>query len=305
MERLFAFLQAQGIKNVELYGYPGNPFPSSGNPQGNRQGMLDLRALGDQYGLRFPARHGSLSESTWEGEIAAAKILGQEMVGEGGTGGAGGLGTLQQTLQTAQQLDKLGKRSVEAGVGPAYFHNHNSEFSTRFTDDGVLKSAWEIVMDHTDPRYVAGQIDIGWAVCGASGHATPSDAGVGAAYVNSMIQKFGSRVISFHVKDMAASGIRPDCGDADQRTAGQGDINFAPMFASAKNKTKYYFIERDPVGLGGATNFNPFRNTAESAAAVRGDSRPVAEGQPEVLPLGAQGHAGGRQPGPDRRHQRR
>src|SRR4051812_26253980 len=91
MERLFAFLQAQGIKNVELYGYPGNPFPSGSAPQGNRQGLLDLRALGDKYGLRFPARHGSLSESTWEGEITAAKILGQEMVGEGGTGGAGSL----------------------------------------------------------------------------------------------------------------------------------------------------------------------------------------------------------------------
>ena len=131
------------------------------------------------------------------------------MVGSGGAGDAGGLGTLQQTLQTAQQLNKLGKRSVEAGVGPVYFHNHNSEFSTRFTDDGVLKSAWEIVMDHTDPRWVAGQIDIGWAVCGASGHATPPDPAVGADYVNRMIQKFGRRVISFHVKDMAASGIRP------------------------------------------------------------------------------------------------
>ena len=30
----------------------------------------------------------------------------------------------------------------------------------------MLKSAWEIVMDHTDPRWVAAQIDIGWAVCG-------------------------------------------------------------------------------------------------------------------------------------------
>ena len=32
LERVFAFLQARGIKNVELYGYPGNPFPSGGNP---------------------------------------------------------------------------------------------------------------------------------------------------------------------------------------------------------------------------------------------------------------------------------
>ena len=283
LERLFAFLQAQGIKNVELYGYPGNPFPSSGTPQGNRQGLLDLRALGDKYGIRFPARHGSLSEGTWDGEIAAAKILGQEMVGEGGADGAGGLGSLAQTLTTAQQLNKLGKRSVEAGVGPAYFHNHNSEFSTRFTDNGSLKSAWEIVMDHTDPRYVSAQIDIGWAVCGSSGHATPSDPAVGAAYVNSMIQKFGSRVVSFHVKDMAASGIRPDCGDGDQRTVGQGAINFAPMLASAKGKTKYYFVERDPVGLGGATNFNPFRNTAESAIAMKGDPAPSLKASPTLF----------------------
>src|SRR3954454_9532270 len=277
LERLFAFLQAQGIKNVELYGYPGNPFPS------NRQGILDLRALGDEYGLRFPARHGSLSESSWDAEIAASKLLGQEMVGEGGTGGAGSLDTLAQTLATAQQLNKLGKRSVEAGVGPAYFHNHNSEFSTRFTDDGVLKSAWEIVMDHTDARYVAAQIDIGWAVCGASGYSGTTNPAAGAAYVNQMIQKFGRRIVSFHVKDMVGSGIRPDCGDGDQRTAGQGDINFAPLFASAKGKTKYYFAERDPVALGGVTNFNPFRNTAESASAMKGDPAPSLKASPKFF----------------------
>ena len=177
MERLFAFLQANDIKNVELYGYPGNPFPTDGNPQGNLQGSVALRALGDKYGIRFPARHGGLSEGRWDGEIAHAKILGQDHIGDGSSAGAGGLGSYTQTLATAAQLNKLGKRSVEAGVGPAYFHNHNAEFSTRFTDtqgDGQLKSAWEIVMERTDPRWVVAQIDIGWAVCGASGHATRS-----------------------------------------------------------------------------------------------------------------------------------
>ena len=77
------------------------------------------------------------------------------------------------------------------------------------------------------------------------------------AYVNQMIQKFGRRVISFHVKDMVASGIRPSCGDADQRVLGTGGINFAPLFASGKNKTRYYFSERDPVGLGGADELQP------------------------------------------------
>ena len=37
------------------------------------------------------------------------------------------------------------------------------------------------------------------------------------------------------------------------------------MFAAAKNRVKYYFAERDPVAIGGPTNFNPFINTANSA----------------------------------------
>ena len=75
-------------------------------------------------------------------------------------------------MQTAVQLNKLGKRSVEMGLGPAYFHNHAAEFGAtqRFMDNGVLKSGWEILMERTDPRWVVAQIDIGWAVCGGSGH---------------------------------------------------------------------------------------------------------------------------------------
>ncbi|RKQ93231.1 sugar phosphate isomerase/epimerase [Solirubrobacter pauli] len=292
MERLFAFLKANDIKNVELYGYPGNPFPSDSSPQGNLQGTMDLRALGDKYGIRFPGRHGSLNESRWDAEIAHAKILGQDHIGEGSSGGAGGLGSYTQTLATATQLNKLGKRSVEAGLGPAYFHNHAGEFSTRFIDaqgDGTNKSAWEIVMERTDPRWVVAQIDIGWAVCGASGHATPVDPGVGASYVNQMIQKFGRRVVSFHVKDMAAGGISPSCGDNDQRVLGQGAINFAPMFSSAKNKTRYYFSERDPVALGGATNFNPFTNAGDGAKAMRGDPKPSLKASPKLFPSVAKG----------------
>ena len=102
---------------------------------------MALRALGDKYGIRFPARHGGLSEGRWDGEIAHAKILGQDHIGDGSSAGAGGLGSYTQTLATATQLNKLGKRSVEAGVGPAYFHNHNAEFSTRFTDTRVTASS--------------------------------------------------------------------------------------------------------------------------------------------------------------------
>ena len=85
LERVFQFLQSRQIKNIELYGYTGNPFPGT-NPQTplNRTGLLALRALGDQYGLRFRGRHGNLTEANWANQIEASKILGQDHIGEAG-----------------------------------------------------------------------------------------------------------------------------------------------------------------------------------------------------------------------------
>ena len=51
--------------------------------------------------------------------------------------------------------------------------------------------------------------------------------------------------------------IRPTCGNDDQRELGLGEINFAPMFAAAKNRVKYYLSERDPVALGGPDELQP------------------------------------------------
>ncbi len=282
LERVFAFLQSRGIKDVELYGYGGNPFPgTNANATLNIAGLQALRALGDQYGLRFTGRHGNLTEANWDNQIIASKILGQDHIGESGFANPPGFNSHANALAQAQLLNRLGKRSVEAGLGPAYFHNHQAEFQTRFLDNGVLKSAWEIIMERTDPRWVVAQIDVGWAVCGASGHANPVDPAVGAAYVIAMINKFSTptsstnRIVSFHVKDV--DNVRPTCGNPDQRELGQGDIDYTPIFAAAKNRVKYYFSERDPVPVTppNPTNFNPFINTANSALAMKSDPAPV------------------------------
>ena len=273
LERVFQFLQAKGIKKVELYGYPGNPFPGTNPSQAlNVSGLQALRALGDQYGLRFPGRHGNLNEPNWANQIAASKILGQDHIGEAGfPGGAGAYNSYAGAMNTAALLNRLGKRSVEAGVGPAYFHNHQQEFNTRLMENGVLKPAWEIIMDHTDPRYVSAQIDIGWAVCGLA-FGSPPDSATAQTEITRLVNKYTNRIVSFHVKDMV--DIRPTCGDADQRQLGLGEVNFAPMFAAAKNRVKYYLSERDPVGIGGPTNFNPFTNTEASANSLK--SAPAA-----------------------------
>ena len=85
LERVFAWLQSKGVKNVELYGYPGNPFPGT-NPATpvDTAGLQALKALGDQYGLRFPGRHGNLTEANWDNQIIASKIVGQDHIGEAG-----------------------------------------------------------------------------------------------------------------------------------------------------------------------------------------------------------------------------
>ena len=146
LERVFAFLQSQDVRNVELYGYPGHPFPST-TAAGNQAGLDALKALGDRYGLRFPGRHGNLlQETNWDNQIAAARTVGQTHVGESGLpNGTNGYNTWDRLLATAQQLNRLGKRSVEAGLGPAYFHNHNDEFSRRYTDWGATcATTWSI-----------------------------------------------------------------------------------------------------------------------------------------------------------------
>jgi sugar phosphate isomerase/epimerase len=285
LERVFAFLESIGVKNVEAYGYPGNPFPGT-NPATplNTAGLQSLRALGDRYNLRFSGRHGNLTEANWDNQIAASKIMGQDHIGEAGfPGGNNSFNSYANVLNLVQTLNRLGKRSYEAGLGPAYFHNHELEFSVRYMDNGVLKSAWEIVMERTDPRYVGAQIDIGWAICGVT-YQTPTDLALNNAEIVRLINKFQSRVISYHVKDMEGDVVDSDCGNNDQREIGLGDVDFGPMFAAAKDRSKYYLMERDPVGIGGPTNFNPFINTANSVRAMKSDPAPVLKAYPQQFP---------------------
>ena len=57
----------------------------------------------------------------------------------------------------------MGKKAVEAGVGPVYIHNHTGEFDTKYVDNGVLKYAYDILMERTDPRYVTAELDVFWS----------------------------------------------------------------------------------------------------------------------------------------------
>ena len=55
------------------------------------------------------------------------------------------------------------------------------------------------------------------------------------------------------------------------------------MFAAAANRSRYYLMERDPVGIGGPTNFNPFTNADNSLKAMRGNPAPTLFAAPQLF----------------------
>ena len=220
LETVLAALKDAGYSAVEPYSFHGIT-------------AQQFRALLDEYDLRAVARHGGQNT----GEIPNAKILGQEYVGSGGTAPSG-IGSLAATLASADELDAWGKASVEAGTGKAYIHNHGGEFTTQYSYEGEMTSAWEILMQETDPRYVAAEIDVFWA--------TQADADVPA-----LLDEYGDRVEMLHIKD----GLPPYDGNT-QTAVGAGDIDWDPILAAAEDHVRWYHVELDPPGSYPAGEYN-------------------------------------------------
>jgi sugar phosphate isomerase/epimerase len=227
LEFVFAFLSEVGYRNIEPYSFHGLT-------------AEQFKALADEYGLAVPSRHMSTSEANWDANLADAKLLGQRWTGSGGFASPG-TGTYENTLATAQTMNRLGERSVKNGTGPIFGHNHDGEFLTRYVDtqgDGTLKSAWQILVENTDPRWVTFQLDVGWATIGGEDPVA-------------LIEQFGDRIELLHVKDVA------DIASRTQTTVGQGIVDWAGVFAAAQGKVQQYVIEQDPP-------VEPFSFAAES-----------------------------------------
>jgi sugar phosphate isomerase/epimerase len=231
LELLFGFLRSKGVTNVELFGHAN--FPSNTDTVN----LVRYRQLLDAYGLHAGGWHGNMSETDWDARIAAAKILGSDYIGSGGFP-APGINSYADTLATAQALNRLGKRSIEAGLGPVYFHNHQTEFTNKYVDEGVLKPAIDIIMERTDPRYVVAEIDVKWssdALDDVTGTQT-------AALIND--PRYQSRVQMLHIKD-GINIANPFPASAPHVATGSGEIDFKPIFAAANNRVRYYHQEHD------------------------------------------------------------
>jgi len=229
LEETLAGLSEIGYRNVEPYDFNGLT-------------AEEFKALLRKYDLRAPSRHGDTTEATWDQHLADAKVLRQKYTGSGGFA-APGIDSYEDTLATAETLNRLGKRSVRNGTGPIFGHNHQGEFRTMHEDPetGELKSAWQIMVENTNPRYVAFQLDLLWAV---DGGADPVE----------LLRKYPKRIQLLHMKD----GVNvADPVDATPVPMGEGEMEFEPILRAAeKAKIRYYVYEQDPMF--DDPNYDPF-----------------------------------------------
>ena len=227
-EEVLRRLSEIGYRNVE-------PFTFNGRT------AAQFKALLDKYDLKAPSRHGDVSITNFATTLADSNTLRQKYVGSGGFP-TPGIGSYENTLATAIVMNELGRRSVRNGTGKFYGHNHQQEFRTKYVDPatGEAKSAWQILVENTNPRYVTFQLDVLWATDG------------GADPV-ALLRRYGNRIFSLHVKD----GINvADPANATPVPIGQGEMVFEPILRAAEGHVKYYFYEQDPPF--GDPGFDPF-----------------------------------------------
>jgi sugar phosphate isomerase/epimerase len=229
LEETLAGLSEIGYRNVE-------PFTFNG------LSAEEFKALLRKYDLRAPSRHGDTTEANWDTHLADAKVLGQKFTGSGGFA-APGIGSYEDTLATAETMNRLGKRSVRNGTGKIFGHNHQGEFRTMYPDPetGEMKSAWQIIVENTDRRYVAFQVDTMWAT---DGGADPAE----------LLRQYPKRIKLLHIKD----GINiADPVNATPVPMGEGEMVFEPILRAAQRAgVRYYIYEQDPPF--GDPTFDPF-----------------------------------------------
>src|SRR5690606_29851606 len=147
-----------------------------------------------------------------------------------------GIGSYENTLATAAAMNRLGERSVAAGFEKFFGHNHAAEFTTRYEHEGVMMSAWEILVAETNPEWVTFQLDVAWA----------ADAGVD---VPALIAEHGERIELLHIKDATNLG---GAGNPVLTKLGEGDVDLQAILAAARDHAEValYVLEYD-VSPGG------------------------------------------------------
>jgi sugar phosphate isomerase/epimerase len=132
----------------------------------------------------------------------------------------------------AEVLNKAGEKCKASGMRLAY-HNHAFEFEPV---PGGGKTLLDVLLESTDPKLVALEMDIMWV-------------GVGGADAVGLLRKYKGRVPLMHVKDLGA-GVQPQFNERIPREAfkevGSGTLEIPKILKAAmENGVEHFFVEQD------------------------------------------------------------
>lgn len=118
----------------------------------------------------------------------------------------------------AEQLNQAGESLKKGGISLLY-HNHNCEF--RKVEPG--KSAYDLILEKTDPAYVNFEFDSYW----------PTEAGVD---VPDLMERVGSRMKLYHINDRGTriTGAGGQILKSDSMELGYGNMNLPKLVKIAK-----------------------------------------------------------------------
>jgi sugar phosphate isomerase/epimerase len=219
-EGTIASLADIGYQRVETAGFAGLT-------------AAEFKAILDDNGIWASSNHIGIpqpfDEDAWDASLQDALTLESKYIVAPFFGIDFGTGEVVRDSATwrayAHDLNRAGRQARRAGLKLGY-HNHNWEFF-RLIDD-PSRTAYDVLTEETDRRYVHLEMDLFWVTRGAR---DPVD----------LIGRNRGRVRQFHVKDMNQAGSFADLGD--------GLIDFERIFARSREAgIDEYIVERDDAG---------------------------------------------------------
>lgn len=203
------------------------------------QTPAQMRVLLDRYGLTAPAAHipiEALSQN-WAAALEAAHLLGHRYLCVAWIPEEQRR-TIDGYKRVAELFNRAGAEADAHGIRFAY-HNHSYEFESL---EGRLP--YDVLLDATEPRHVALEMDIYWITRGGQNPLSYFD-------------RYPRRFELVHVKD---AGPPPEY---QMKDVGAGTIDWRRIFAQrTKAGIHHYFVEHDEPA-------DPFASIRASYAYLR------------------------------------
>ena len=193
--------------------------------------VQEFKAVTDANGIWVSSGHVAIpqpfDDAAWSASLQDALILGSKYIVHPFFGINFGTGEVVRDTATwvafARDLNRAGRMAREVGLRFGY-HNHNWEFFPLTDNPGM--TAYDVLIEKTDPRYVHFEMDLFWVTRGAR---DPVDL---------------LRPASQPGEAVPREGHEPG---RQLRGPGPGLIDFPRIFRSTRSVDEY-IVERDDAG---------------------------------------------------------